>query len=307
MEKPLGVLVMAYGTPKSMEDVPAYYTHIRGGRPPSPQLLKELEGRYTAIGGRSPLHEITRAQAKGIEEALATDGAPSAKVYLGMKHTAPFIEDAVDEMHRDGIELAAALVLAPHYSKMSVGTYFDRIRGHHGQRKPEFRFIDHWHHEGDFLDFAAARVEKELREFPAEVRDDVRVVFSAHSLPARILREGDPYADQLHETGDEIARRVGLRHWLFGWQSAGRTDDEWLGPDIRDVIKDLRREGHGHVLLCPVGFTADHLEVLYDVDIEAQALARDLDLVLRRTESPNADPAFTRALAGIVRRHLSEP
>ena len=307
MEKPHGVLVMAYGTPKNMEEVPAYYTHIRGGRPPSRELLEELQGRYRAIGGHSPLHAITRAQAKGIEDALREDGEGRYKVYLGMKHTAPFIEDAVDEMREDGIERAAALVLAPHYSKMSVGSYFERVRSHNADKKPEFHFIDHWHAEEDFLDFAAQRVEKALQEFPKEVRDDVRVVFSAHSLPARILREGDPYADQLHETGDLIARRLGLRHWLFGWQSAGRTDDEWLGPDIREVIKELRRDGHGHVLLCPVGFVADHLEVLYDVDIEAQALAKDLDLVLHRTESPNADPAFTHALAGVVRRRLQQP
>ncbi len=307
MEKPHGVLVMAYGTPKNMEEVPAYYTHIRGGRAPSPRLLEQLEGRYSAIGGRSPLYEITRAQAKGIEDALREDGEGRYKVYLGMKHAAPFIEDALEEMRKAGIDRATALVLAPHYSKMSVGSYFDRVRQHAAAEGIDFHFIDHWHDDQGFVDFAAQRVKKALSEFPPEVRDDVRVVFSAHSLPARILREGDPYADQLHETGDLIARKLGLRHWLFGWQSAGRTDDEWLGPDIREVIKELRRDGHGHVLICPVGFVADHLEVLYDVDIEAQALAKDLDLVLRRTESPNADPAFTRALAGIVRRRLQQP
>ncbi len=307
MEKPQGVLVMAYGTPKNPEDVAAYYTHIRGGRPPEERLLRQLQERYRAIGGRSPLYEITRAQAKGIEDALQEGGAGRYKVYLGMKHTAPFLEDAVDEMHRDGIERAVALVLAPHFSKMSVGSYFDRIKSHHGERTPELRYVDHWHDDERFLDFAAERVERELAKFPEDVRDDVRVVFSAHSLPARILREGDPYADQLHESGDEVARRVGLRHWMFGWQSAGRTEDEWLGPDIREVIKDLRRDGHGHILLCPIGFTSDHLEVLYDIDVEAQALARDLDLELRRTESPNADPAFTSALAAVARRRLEEP
>lgn len=301
-DQPTGVLVMAYGTPRDLDDVERYYTHIRGGRRPSDAYLAQLRGRYEAIGGKSPLHEITEAQVKGLGDALARHG--HYRLYLGMKHAEPFIEDAVQRMQEDGVTDAAALVLAPHYSKLSVGTYFDRIRQAAPDGRPKFRYIESWHNHPGFVDFAAKRVTKALEQFPAAQREDVRVIFSAHSLPARILREGDPYQEQLHETGDRIAARAGLRHWLYGWQSAGRTDEEWLGPDIRDRIKDLRREGNAHILLCPVGFVSDHLEVLYDVDIEAQALAKDLDVHLVRTESPNADPEFMSALADVVRKHV---
>lgn len=302
-DRPNGVLVLAYGTPRDLDDVERYYTHIRGGRRPSPEYLEELRGRYAAIGGRSPLHEITEAQVRGIGEALERANPGRYRMYLGMKHAEPFIEDAVRQMRRDGIEAATGIVLAPHYSRLSVGTYFDRARKA-ADDGPRLDLIEHWHDHPGFIEFAAGQVRKALQKFPEQGREGVRVLFSAHSLPERILREGDPYQDQLHETGDRVAARLGLRHWLYGWQSAGRTDEAWLGPDIRERIKDLRREGVAHILLCPIGFVSDHLEVLYDVDIEAQALARDLDVHLVRTESPNADPAFTGVLADVVRARV---
>lgn len=293
---------MAYGTPRGLDDVERYYTHIRGGHRPSPAYLEELQGRYAAIGGKSPLQEITEAQVQGIGDELERTMPGRYRMYLGMKHAEPFLEDAVARMRADGIDAALGLVLAPHYSKLSVGTYFDRVRSAIGQGGPKFRFIESWHNHPGFVESAAGRVRRALEQFPEDVRGEVRVVFSAHSLPERILREGDPYADQIHETGDLVAARAGLRHWLYGWQSAGRTDEAWLGPDIRERIKDLRGEGVAQILLCPVGFVSDHLEVLYDIDIAAQELARDLDVQLVRTESPNADPKFLGALADVVRR-----
>jgi len=301
-----GVLVMAYGTPRTLEEIPAYYTHIRHGHPPTPSQLEELVGRYRAIGGRSPLHDITSRQADGIGRALAAGGEGSFEVYLGLKHAAPFIEDAVDRMRADGVEDAVALVLAPHYARMSVGDYFARVRSRLGQERPRVRFVDSWYQEPAFVALMADRVKEALEAFPVGARDEVRVVFTAHSLPVEALK-GDPYPEQLHHSGDLIAQAAGLGHWLFAWQSAGRTDAAWMGPDIRDVIKELRREGHEHVLVCPVGFVSDHLEVLYDLDIDAQSLARDLDLHLRRTASPNDDERFTALLADVVRRRLSEP
>ena len=301
-----GVLVMAYGTPKTIEDVPAYYTHIRHGHPPTRELLEELVGRYKAIGGRSPLYEITGRQVEGIGRALNGGDEGPYRVYLGQKHAPPFIEDAVERMRKDGIERVVAIVLAPHYARMSVGDYFARVRRQLGAGGPVVRYIESWYGEPAFVRLIADRVKEALEQFLPETRDDVRVVFSAHSLPVQAL-EGDPYADQLHHSGDLIAREAGLRHWLFAWQSAGRTDAEWIGPDIREVIKELRREGNEHILVCPVGFVSDHLEVLYDLDIDAQALARDLDVHLVRTASPNDDERFTGLLADVVRRRLGEP
>ncbi len=301
-----GVLVMDYGTPKTLDEVPAYYTHIRHGHPPTQEQLDELVGRYQAIGGRSPLNDITDRQAEGIGRALNGGGEGPVKVYLGHKHASPFIEDAVERMQDDGVEQAVALVLAPHYARMSVGDYFARVRGRLRPDGPEVRYIESWYQEPDFVHFLAERVKDALKGFPAEDRDEVRVVFSAHSLPVKAL-QGDPYPEQLHHSGDLIAKEAGLRHWLFAWQSAGRTDAEWIGPDIRDVIKELRREGQENILVCPAGFVADHLEVLYDLDIEAQALARDLDVRLARTESPNDDERFTALLADVVRRRFGEP
>jgi len=297
------VLVMAYGTPRGLEDVPRYYTHIRHGRAPSPEELRDLEERYRAIGGRSPLHEITLRQAAGIERALNGGERGPYRVYLGHKHTAPFIEDAVDRLLQDRPGKAAALVLAPHFSRASIGEYFERVRARLAQGGPEVSYIDSWCTEPRFVEFMADRVRDALGRFADAERDDVRVVFSAHSLPLQALK-GDPYPDELHRSGDLIAREAGLRHWLYGWQSAGAAGGEWMGPDIRDVIKDLRAEGHARILVCPVGFVADHLEVLYDIDIEAQQLARDLDVELVRTASPNDDERFTSLLAEVVRSRL---
>jgi len=305
-ERKTGVLVMAYGTPRTLDEVPAYYTHIRHGHPPAKEQLDELVGRYKAIGGRSPLHEITGRQAEGIGRALNAGDEGPYRVYLGHKHAPPFIEDAVDRMQDDHVEHAVALVLAPHYARMSVGDYFRRVKERMRPGGPEVRFVEYWYHEPAFVRLVASRVRAALAEFPPEARDDVRVVFSAHSLPVKAL-EGDPYPGQLHHSGDLIAAEAEIRHWLFAWQSAGRTDAEWQGPDIREVIKDLRREGHENVLVCPVGFVSDHLEVLYDLDIDAQALARDLDVHLVRTASPNDDERFTALLADVVRRRLGEP
>lgn len=307
-KKPVGVLVMAYGTPHSLNDVEAYYTHIRHGRPPTPELLNELVSRYQAIGGVSPLNEITEAQAQGLEDLLNQGQTQSEdrnlyRVYLGMKHTTPFIEEAVRQMAEDGVEEAVSLVLAPHFSTMSVGGYQKTAReAATGFGTPVLYPIEQWHLEPGFLDLLANRVKESLAAFadPAQVM----VVFTAHSLPEKILLQGDPYAQQLRETGNAVATRLGLPNYMFGWQSAGRTQDAWLGPDILDVLKDLRAENWNHVLVCPAGFVSDHLEVLYDLDIEAARLAKQLGMTFARTRSLNSDGAFLKTLAELVRaRH----
>ncbi len=296
------VLVMAYGTPLDLDDVERYYTDIRRGQPPPPELLEELTDRYRAIGGRSPLLEITRAQAAGISARLG--GTP---VYVGQKHSPPFIRDAVAELQRDGVENAIGLVLAPHFSAMSVGDYERRARAAAAAAgwSGRLTMVDSWHLEPGYVKWLAERVTEVMAALPPELQRDALVVFTAHSLPRRILQKNDPYADQLVETAEAVAGTASINRWRIAWQSAGRTIDEWLGPDILDVVAAEAAAGTEAIVVCPCGFVADHLEVLYDIDIEARAAAERTGMVLVRTPSPNDDPAFLDAVAAAVRRCLA--
>lgn len=294
------VLVMAYGTPRDLDDVEAYYTDIRHGRPPPPELLDELRDRYAAIGGRSPLLELTQRQAHGIEERL---GLPA---FIGQKHAAPFIPDAIRKMKDEGIEQAVGLVLAPHYSSMSIGDY--ARRAHRGAEEigwdGKLAMVDSWHLEPGYIEFLTREVERALGAIDEPLRAETVVLFTAHSLPEKILQAKDPYPQQLRETAEAVARRARIERWQVGWQSAGRTDVPWLRPDLLDILRSLASEGTPAIVVCPCGFVADHLEVLYDVDIEARDVAAELGLQLARTASPNDDPLFLDALASVVRRAL---
>ncbi len=295
------VLVMAYGTPRSLEDVEAYYMHIRGGRPPTAEALAELIQRYQAIGGRSPLAEITSAQAAGIAKRA------EAPAYIGYKHSFPFIEDAVEGLRDDGIERAVGLVLAPHYSRTSIGDYERRVlaaakaTGWDGT----LLMVESWYEEEDFIELLARRVTEALRRLPEDVRAETTVLFSAHSLPLKAIAGNDPYPEQLRATADAVARRARLERWDIAWQSAGATDDEWLGPDVLEMLVELSAKGARGVIVCPCGFTADHLEVLYDLDVEAATLATELGIAFARTASPNDDPAFLDMLGEVVTRRLT--
>jgi ferrochelatase len=307
-KSPAGVLVMAYGTPSSLDEVEAYYTHIRRGVPPTPALLAELKARYEAIGGVSPLSAITRRQAARLEEELNRREPGRFRVYTGMKHSLPLIEDTVRRMHQDGIREAVGLVLAPHYSAMSVGSYIRQAEETAQQAGgPRFSFIRQWHLEPQFVEALAQRVIHALQRFPEAIRNEVPVIFSAHSLPKKILERNDPYPSQLEETGNAVAEAVGLHHWLFAWQSAGRTAEPWLGPDILEVLDRLYQEGNQSVVVCPAGFVSDHLEVLYDIDIECQAFAKQRSMHLERTAMFNDAPDFIRLLADLVRKQFAEP
>jgi len=288
---------MAYGTPKDLDDVEAYYTDIRHGRPPAPELLEELRERYRAIGGRSPLLELTTAQAEGIAERA---GVPA---YVGQKHAAPFIRDAVARMEEDGIERAVGLVLAPHYSMMSIGDYARRARRAAEETgwPGELRMVESWHLEPGYVSLLADRIREATQGLEAT---DPLVVFTAHSLPERILQAKDPYPDQLRATAEAVASEAGLSRWRVGWQSAGRTADPWLGPDVLEILDDESAAGTRSIVVCPCGFVADHLEVLYDLDIEARERADELGIELARTASPNVDPLFLDTLAEVVRRNL---
>jgi ferrochelatase len=301
-----GVLLMAYGTPATLQDVETYYTHIRRGRRPEPEQLAELLARYEAIGGSSPLLEITSAQAQGLERRLAELAGKSVRVELGMKHAPPFIEDGVQALRSSGIRRATGLVLAPHYSALSVGEYRERAL-HAAGEDLDLSFVEHWHLAPGYVELLASRVADCLGQFPPEERAGVAVVFTAHSLPERIVAAGDPYPQQLLETAEAVALRAGLDRWSTAWQSAGRTGEKWLGPDVVQVARELAASGASGMIVCPAGFVSDHLEILYDLDVECHEVAHELGLPFRRTESPNADPAFVSTLADVVLGNEATP
>lgn len=300
-----GLLVMAYGTPGSPEEIEAYYTHIRRGRPPSPEQLAELSGRYRAIGGVSPLAARTRAQVAAVAGALDAVEPGRWRVELGNKHAAPFLEDAVaalaDRAAPGGRpDRVIGLVLAPHWSRGSVGEYHNRVAAAAGEHGIAYTPIDSWHALPAWVDAQAARVRDALAGLPRKTK----VLFTAHSLPERVL-EGDAYPDELRTSAAAIADAAGLERWYgwtLAWQSAGRTPEPWRGPDVLQVITDLADTGRAEgVLVCPQGFVSDHLEVLYDLDIEARQVAEKAGLAFARTASINDDPAVMSALAELVR------
>jgi protoporphyrin/coproporphyrin ferrochelatase len=303
--RPVGVLVMAHGTPRSLDELPAFYTEIRRGSPPPPELLADLERRYRSIGGTSPLNERTAAQVEGIADALDARAPGRFKVAAGAKFASPRISDAVGSLGRAGVSRLIGLVLAPHFSTASVGDYARRARAAAEALGPDdggpldIEMIDHWHLAPGFVELVAPRVRDALDGLGPDGRH-AAVLFTAHSIPARLVDGGDPYPAQVLESATAIAQEVGLTRWSVAWQSAGRTADAWLGPDVRDVITTLPGTGASAVVVCPVGFVSDHLEVLYDVDIEARAVAEKAGIAFARTASLNDDPEFCDVLAGVV-------
>jgi ferrochelatase len=294
-----GVLLMAYGSPEREGDLEAYYTDIRRGRPPTPEQLADLRRRYDAIGGLSPLAARTRAQVAALQRELdARAGAGEWRVELGLKHASPSIEAGVEALASAGVESFVSLVLAPHYSALSVGQYLERAADASGHL--HVRDVTAWWDRPALISLLAARVKDALASLPSGVARP-EVLVTAHSLPERALKLDDPtYEAQLRATGERVAAEAGLASWRIAWQSAGRTPEPWIGPDILDVIRALPDEGYDGVVVCPAGFTSDHLEVLYDVDIEAAGVASSVGLPLARTASLNDDPAFISVLADLV-------
>lgn len=299
----IGVLVMSYGTPESMEDVEAYYTHIRRGHPPTPEQLAELTERYEAIvGGVFPLRENTNSQVAGLQDKLETMAPGRYVCYQGLKHAKPYIEDGVEAMGKDGIKRAVAIVLAPHYSTMSIGSYMKRATAKAEELGIELATVESYHLHPKLLAALTDRVKDGLKRLTVSSGGEtaVRVLFSAHSLPEKIRELGDPYEQQLMETSAAVAEAAGVQNWQFTWQSAGRTRDPWLGPDILETMATIREEGIKAVLVAPVGFVSDHLEVLYDLDIEAKAEAAKLNMTLERIAMLNKDPLYMETLAESV-------
>ena len=278
---------MAYGSPETPEDVAEYLADVRGGRPTRPEVVEDLARRYRGIGGTSPLNEITERQRAALQEEL---GLP---VYVGMKHWHPRVAEAVARALADGVERVVGLVLAPHYSRMSIGGYRDRVEASLNGTV-ELRFIESWHDYEPFIAILADR----LRGTAAHV------VFTAHSLPKRGLTSTEGYRDQLFETASLAADAAGLDSWSLAFQSQSKTGEAWLGPDLLDELERLRAQGVTQVLVAPVGFVSDHLEILWDIDVEARQRADELGIELERIPSLNDDPAFIRALADLVRAEL---
>ena len=282
---------MAYGSPDRLDDVPAYYADIRGGRPIAPENLEDLVDRYRRLGieESNPLNAITEQTRERLSEATGL------AVFTGMKHWTPRIDEAARAAVESGAGTIVGLVLAPHYSALSIAGYREQLeRSLDGAARLEF--VESWHDDPGFVSFLADRI-----------RDtDAHVVFTAHSLPTRILVQGDPYRDQLLETSALVAGAGGIDDWSFSFQSESPTGEPWLGPDILDHLVALHEAGTDNVLVCPVGFVSDHLEIRWDIDSEARERARDLGMRLERTEMPNADPRFVGVLAGIVQRALAD-
>ncbi|HET9681205.1 MAG TPA: ferrochelatase [Candidatus Limnocylindrales bacterium] len=303
------VLLMAYGSPDNLDQVEAYYTDIRRGSPPPPELLEELIDRYRAIGGGSPLSRLVEAQRAALERELAARGRPMP-VYAGMRHIAPRIGDVVGRRADDGAERFAAIALAPQRSSNGIG-YRRAVeaaltaRSVAGSSAPELRYVPSWHDEPRFVDALAGAVREALERFdhPAAVT----VIFTAHSLPARVVAEGDVYPDEVRHTAELVARQLGLDSFEQAFQSAGRTGEPWLGPELLATLRRLAADGVRDVLVAPVGFVADHLEVLYDIDIEAKAEAERLGMHLERPRSMNDDPTFIAGLADVAARALDTP
>jgi ferrochelatase len=286
------VVLMAYGSPERLADVPAYYADIRGGRPIRPEHLEDLTERYRRLGveEHNPLNATTEQTRSALEQEL---GLP---VFTGMKHWRPRIAEAAERAVATGARTVVGLVLAPHYSRLSIGGYRAQLEDALAGRA-ELAFVESWHDDPGLIDFLADRVHG----------TEAHVVFTAHSLPARILEEGDPYEAQLLETASLIAQRAALSDWSFSYQSESPTGEPWLQPDVLDHLAGLRARGVEHVLVCPVGFVADHLEIGWDLDTEARERADELGLRLERVEMPNADPRFVGVLAGVVRQALRLP
>lgn len=294
------LLVLAYGTPGSVDRMRCYLSDIRGGRPMSEEFVDEFKHRYNLIGG-SPLTGLTYEQAKRTGEELQRRGLDVA-IYVGMRHWSPWIKDAVGQMYLNDIEQAVAIVMAPHYSKMSIGKYWSKIdeaQQLHGTNI-KFSFVDSWYRQPKFLEAVEDHIRAGLQKFPAEVRDQVKVVFTAHSLPERLKKMGDPYDGELQDNAKLVAERLGNIDWMFSYQSAAETGEPWLGPQIEDVVVDLAGQGYKHMLVAPIGFVSDHVEILYDIDIEATQIANEHGINLQRIESMNSTPLFIQAVADAV-------
>jgi len=299
----IGLLVMAYGGPNTLDEVEPYLLDVRGHRPTAPEIIHEVRERYRQIGGRSPILEQTRAQASALESALNTNGQ-EFRAFVGMRHWHPYIRDTLAEMQAQGIQRAVGLVMAPHYSRMSIGAYYRKVE--EASSPISFSRIENWHLQPGYISALGDRARNALQRFPEDARHDVPVIFTAHSLPEKILEWNDPYPIQLRETVSAVMQGLGSQPHEFAFQSAAISSVPWLGPDAGEVIKRLAREGKRHILLCPIGFVCEHVEILYDIDIVYQGLAKSLGVHLERIEMVHTAPQMIAGLAQLICKRAKE-
>lgn len=308
-KKKMGLLVMAYGTPYTVEDIERYYTHIRHGRKPTTEMLEDLKSRYEAIGGLSPLARITSEQAEKLEKHLnQVQDEIEFVMYLGLKHIEPFIEDTIKQMHEDGITEAVSIVLAPHFSTFSVKSYNERAKEEAEKLGGlSITSIESWYSEPKFIGYWVNKIKQIFEQMPQDEKENSMLIVSAHSLPEKILQAGDPYPNQLRETADLIAEGAGIQHYSVGWQSAGNTPEPWLGPDVQDLTRTLFNEHQYKAFVyAPVGFVSEHLEVLYDNDTECRAVTDEIGAKYYRPEMPNAKDEFIDVLATVVLKKVAK-
>jgi ferrochelatase len=299
------VLLMALGGPDTLENVEPFLREVRGGRPTPPELLEEVRERYRLTGGRSPVLEITREVARKLEQKLNGPGGERFRVYVGLRHWHPYIKEAYAELMDDLPERLIGLCLAPQYSAMSIGAYIKAVEDARAQWGGEFpiSFVKSWNRHPLLVKAIAENVTAALQKFPADVRGRVPILFTAHSLPERILQMKDPYPEEVHGTMEAVCALLGRPPARFAYQSQGRTNEPWLGPTVEATLDDLHREGHRHVLIAPIGFLCDHLEVLYDVDIDLKRRAVSKGMHLERIAMLNASPALIETLASVLEEH----
>ncbi|QCR33649.1 ferrochelatase [Lysinibacillus sp. SGAir0095] len=305
-----GLLVMAYGTPYKEEDIERYYTHIRHGRKPSQEHLEDLKSRYKAIGGISPLAEMTKKQAQSLEARLnEVQDEVEYKLYIGLKHIDPFIEDAVEAMINDGIEEAVSIVLAPHFSTFSIKSYNGRAQETIEKLGSNLQLtsVESWYYEPKFIEYWKQTVNDAFADMSDEEREKACLIVSNHSLPEKIKEAGDPYEEQLIETARLIQEATGVKNVEVGWQSAGQTPEPWLGPDVQDLTRELYEEkGFRSFVYVPVGFVTEHLEVLYDNDYECKVVCDELGANYRRPPMPNTHPLFIDAMIDAIYNKLAK-
>ncbi|GEN45738.1 ferrochelatase [Alkalibacillus haloalkaliphilus] len=305
-QKKVGLLVMAYGTPYKEEDLERYYTHIRKGNRPTDEMIEDLRSRYEEIGGISPLARITRGQGEALEAKLNEEQDDvEFKLYLGLKHIDPFIEDAIEQMAKDGITEAVSIVLAPHYSTFSIKSYNGRAQEEAEKHGVNLKSVVDWYDQPGYIEYWVEQVNKVYGQMTEEERNNACLIVSAHSLPEKIIQDGDPYPEQLQRTADLIAEQAGITDYEIGWQSEGNTPEPWLGPDVQDLTRDLfEQKGYTTFVYAPAGFVSDHLEVLYDNDIECKEVCDDIQASYYRPEMPNTHPKFISTLSKVVQETL---
>lgn len=309
VQKPVAVLLMAMGGPDNLDNVEPYLLDVRGGRPTPPELVEEIRERYRVTGGKSPVLAITREVARRLEQKLNGPGGERYRVYVGLRHWHPYIKEAYAELLDDQPERLIGLCMTPQYSSMSIGAYIKKVEEARKDLGGDFpiSYVQSWHRHPKLVQAIAENITTALQKFPADVRARVPILFTAHSLPERILQTKDPYPDEVRGTMDAVCKRLGTVTARFAFQSQGRSSEPWLGPTVESVLEELHREGHRHVLVAPIGFISDHVEILYDVDIEFKRLAASKGMQLERIPMLNATTPLVETLASVLEEHQASP